>query len=89
VLKGLEEAHVFALASLGEPLGVAIIEAMSLGTPVAVSGAGGVPGLVSDGQDGLLVPPADATANGRRHRTDCTGREFGRKACKLGESARR
>lgn len=62
VLKGLEEAHVFALASLAEPLGVAIMEAMALGTPVAVTGAGGVPELVRDGQDGLLVPPADATA---------------------------
>lgn len=62
VLKGLEKAHVFALASLAEPLGVAIMEAMALGTPVAVTGAGGVPELVRDGQDGLLVPPADATA---------------------------
>ena len=62
VLKGLEEAHVFSLASLAEPLGVAIMEAMALGTPVAVTGAGGVPELVRDGRDGLLVPPADPTA---------------------------
>jgi colanic acid/amylovoran biosynthesis glycosyltransferase len=65
VRAGLERAHVFALASLAEPLGVAIMEAMSLGTPVVVTGAGGVPELVRDGEDGLLVTPerADAMAD--------------------------
>lgn len=55
----LEEAHVFALASHAEPLGVAIMEAMSLSVPVVVTGAGGVPELVQDGQSGLLVPTND------------------------------
>ncbi len=62
VRTGLEAAHIFALASLAEPLGVAIMEAMSLGTPVVVTGAGGVPELVRDGVDGLLVPPEDIGA---------------------------
>jgi glycosyltransferase involved in cell wall biosynthesis len=52
----LEEAHVFALASHAEPLGVAIMEAMSVSVPVVVTGAGGVPELVQDQQSGLLVP---------------------------------
>src|SRR5207244_5147956 len=55
----LERAHVFALASLEEPLGVAIMEAMAMDLPVVVTGAGGVPELVHDGVDGLLVPPRD------------------------------
>jgi glycosyltransferase involved in cell wall biosynthesis len=55
----LEAAHVFALASLEEPLGVVIMEAMAMGVPVVVTGAGGVPELVDDGVDGLLVPPRD------------------------------
>src|SRR5262249_30234532 len=42
----LEQAHVFALASLAEPLGVAIMEAMAMSVPVVVTGAGGVPELV-------------------------------------------
>ena len=57
----LERAHVFALASLREPLGVAIMEAMAMRAPVVVTGAGGVPELVDDGVDGLLVQPERPT----------------------------
>jgi glycosyltransferase involved in cell wall biosynthesis len=55
----LEAAHVFALASLEEPLGVAIMEAMAMKVPVVVTGAGGVAELVDDGVDGLLTAPRD------------------------------
>ena len=54
---GLTRSHAFALASLGEPLGVAIMEAMALEMPVVVTSGGGVKELVDDGKDGLLVPP--------------------------------
>lgn len=53
----LEDAHVFALASLHEPLGVATMEAMSIEVPVVVTRAGGVQELVDDGVDGLFVEP--------------------------------
>lgn len=59
VCKRLMEAHVFALASLDEALGVAIMEAMSMEVPVIATRVGGVPELVSDGLDGLLVQPSD------------------------------
>jgi colanic acid/amylovoran biosynthesis glycosyltransferase len=55
VRKNLAEAHVFALASLAEPLGIAIMEAMAMGVPVVVTRGGGVTELVRDGQDGILV----------------------------------
>lgn len=55
VRRNLSEAHVFALASLAEPLGVAIMEAMAMGVPVVVTRGGGVTELVRDGEDGLLV----------------------------------
>jgi colanic acid/amylovoran biosynthesis glycosyltransferase len=58
----LEQAHVFALASLAEPLGVAIMEAMAMSVPVVVTGAGGVPELVDRDVDGLLVDPRDPAA---------------------------
>jgi colanic acid/amylovoran biosynthesis glycosyltransferase len=58
----LESAHVFSLASLAEPLGVAIMEAMALGVPVVVTGAGGVPELVENDRHGLLVPPSSPVA---------------------------
>lgn len=55
----LETAHAFALASLEEPLGVAIMEAMAMELPVVVTGAGGVPELVVDGHSGRLVRTRD------------------------------
>lgn len=54
---GLAKSHAFALASIGEPLGVAIMEAMAMEMPVVVTWGGGVKELVDDGKDGLLVPP--------------------------------
>jgi colanic acid/amylovoran biosynthesis glycosyltransferase len=64
----LVHAHVFALASLDEALGVAIMEAMSMETPVVATHVGGVAELVSDGVDGVLVAPGnvDAIANALR-----------------------
>ncbi len=69
VRESLEKAHVFALASLHEPLGVAIMEAMAMEVPIVVTGSGGVKELVDDGVNGLLVEPhaptqlADAIAS--------------------------
>jgi colanic acid/amylovoran biosynthesis glycosyltransferase len=59
VRKGIETAHAFGLASLHEPLGVAIMEAMAMSTPVVVAKGGGVTELVSDGEDGLLATPQE------------------------------
>lgn len=55
VKQQLEAAHVFTLASHAEALGIATVEAMSLGVPVVVTGGGGVRELVNDGATGLLV----------------------------------
>lgn len=57
VKRRLWEAHVFVLASFHEPLGVAYMEAMAAGVPVIGTDAGGVRELITDGADGLLVPP--------------------------------
>lgn len=57
---------VFVLPSLHEGLPIALLEAMSLGRPSVVTPVGGVPEVVSDGEDALVVPastpPALATA---------------------------
>ncbi|HWW67725.1 MAG TPA: glycosyltransferase family 4 protein [Solirubrobacterales bacterium] len=53
----LAEAHVFALASLYEPLGIAALEAMAAGLPVVATAVGGVPELVEVGKTGRLVRP--------------------------------
>lgn len=62
VRRRLLEAHVFALASWHEPLGVALMEAMSCEVPTIGTAADGVAELIRDGQDGILVPPRDPPA---------------------------
>ena len=57
VLEGLEAAHLFVLASHSEPLGVAIMEALSYETPVISTNLGGVPELIDHGKNGYLVSP--------------------------------
>ena len=53
----IRAAHIFVLASWHEPLGVALMEAMSCGIPTIGTNAGGVPELIRDGVDAVLVPP--------------------------------
>jgi len=54
---GLEQAHIFALASLNEGTSVAIMEAMAMAMPVVVTAVGGTPKLVQDNLNGVLVEP--------------------------------
>lgn len=58
IRSSLERAHVFALVSEAEPLGVVTMEAMAMQMPVVVTRTGGVTELVNDKIDGLLVDAA-------------------------------
>jgi glycosyltransferase involved in cell wall biosynthesis len=53
---------VFVLPSLNEGLGKVLVLAMALGVPVVATRVGGIPEVVKDGQQGLLVPPANPAA---------------------------
>jgi glycosyltransferase involved in cell wall biosynthesis len=53
---------VLVLPSLNEGMGRVLVEAMIAGRPVVASRTGGIPDLIRDGVDGLLVPPGDASA---------------------------
>ena len=49
-------------STLGEPFGQVIIEGMAAAKPVIATRGGGVPEIIEDGVDGLLVPMGDSTA---------------------------
>lgn len=54
---------IFVLPSAQpEPFGGVVMEAMSLGLPVIGTNIGGTPDQISEGETGLLVPPADPEA---------------------------
>ncbi|GIK40743.1 MAG: hypothetical protein BroJett011_45760 [Chloroflexota bacterium] len=56
----LANAKVFVLSSLWEGLSFAMLEAMALGLPAVVTNVGGAAEVITHGQTGLLVEPANA-----------------------------
>ncbi|MBI3800475.1 MAG: glycosyltransferase family 4 protein [Deltaproteobacteria bacterium] len=50
---------LIVLPSLNEGMGRVLVEAMALGKALVASSVGGIPDLVQEGKNGLLVPPAD------------------------------
>ena len=56
LIKWYQKASIFVLPSLFEPFGIVILEALACETPVVATYAGGIPEVVKNSENGILVP---------------------------------
>ncbi|MBS1799367.1 MAG: glycosyltransferase family 4 protein [Acidobacteria bacterium] len=59
ILAFYRQADIFALASFAEGIPVVLMEAMAMEIPCIATAINGIPELIRDGVDGLLVAPSD------------------------------
>ena len=80
----LAGVDVSVMPSLNEALSNVLLESMAAGAPVVATNVGGTREALSDGENGLMVPPADpralAAAILRLLTHDALGRELGHRA---------
>lgn len=62
VLDLMRHAGIYVQPSIDEALGLALQEALFAGCPSIGTDAGGIPELIADGDNGLLVPKGDVPA---------------------------
>lgn len=80
------EADIFVLPSYSEGIPLSMLEAMSYGLPVVVSGVGGIPEVVRDGQEGRIIKAGDVDG---LCRALCDLIESGEYRRRMGAAARR
>jgi len=62
VLGCIKGFDLFVMSSVTEGLGTSLLDAMACARPIVATRAGGIPEIVEDGVNGLLVPPRDHAA---------------------------
>jgi glycogen(starch) synthase len=81
----LAHADLLVLPSLYEELGTILLEAMWAGVPIVASRTGGIPEIIDDAVNGLLVSPGDSEALARAIDRLLSSPDL---AYRLGEAAR-
>ncbi|MFH1699252.1 MAG: glycosyltransferase family 4 protein [Candidatus Zixiibacteriota bacterium] len=69
IFAGLLEKHqravfgsdLYVHPAIAEPFGIVLVEAMAAGLPIVATRVGGIPEVVSENENAILVNPADAT----------------------------
>lgn len=56
------EADIFVHSSMTEGVPHCVLEAMANSMPIVTTSAGGIPGIVRNGRDAIVVPPGNARA---------------------------
>jgi glycosyltransferase involved in cell wall biosynthesis len=62
VLGCIKGFDLFVMSSVTEGLGTSLLDAMACARPIVATTAGGIPEIVEDGTNGVLVPPRDHAA---------------------------
>jgi glycosyltransferase involved in cell wall biosynthesis len=57
-----QESHIFFNTTNFDNMPVSVVEAMALGIPVVSTNVGGMPYLITQNENGVLVPPGNALA---------------------------
>ncbi|MGC8557339.1 MAG: glycosyltransferase, partial [Fervidicoccus sp.] len=57
VLELMRESSILVLPSRWEGFGLVLLEAISVGVPIVATKVGGIPEVIEDGKDGILVEP--------------------------------
>jgi len=65
VLGCIKGFDLFAMSSVTEGLGTSLLDAMACSRPIVATRAGGIPEIVEDGHNGVLVEPRDHAAMAR------------------------
>ena len=58
----LKAMDIFVFPTFNEAFGLCVLEAMDAGLPVVATNDAAVPEIISEGKDGLLIPPGDEQA---------------------------
>jgi glycosyltransferase involved in cell wall biosynthesis len=62
LVQRIASADIFVCASLTENQPVSLLESLASGVPVVALAAGGIPEIITDGEDGFLIEPAHAAS---------------------------